>query len=99
MSVLVNRDGILCCPACGGENLHQEDVEVFNRRVEDAPSCVVVVDHKLGIALDGDPARNPSSRRQGLLVTFLCETCGDLGRRHTLEIAQHKGNTFVRWQE
>ncbi len=99
MPLHVNSDGILCCPACGGENLHQTDVSVFNRVVEDGPSIAVVIDHKTGMPLADDPTRNPSSRRQGLIVEFWCETCDDDRGRQNLEIAQHKGNTFIRWQE
>jgi len=87
-------DDALLCPACGGSNLHQGRVEVFHRHREEAPStAIAVVD---GMLVDADAARNPSSRRQGLLVHFGCETCP---AEPSLAIYQHKGTTFVLWRD
>ena len=89
----------LACPECGDGYLHQLRVEVFWRD-EDAPPA----DQKRVDSRKADhgwevrfPAgrRNPSRRRDGLLVDFVCEQCGGL---QTLAIAQHKGNTLVYWR-
>jgi hypothetical protein len=40
------------------------------------------------------PACDPSDRRDGLTITFSCETCEDLP---VLSIVQHKGLTLVGW--
>jgi hypothetical protein len=102
VNVAINSDNILCCPKCRGENLHQGTVEVFNRPQEDALSLAVLVRPGYG-PKTGDPNRNPSDRRQGLSVGFWCETCeAESGPDHEtlkLQIWQHKGITFIRWEE
>ncbi len=45
---------------------------------------------------DNNNSRNPSDRRQGMIIRFECENCGPNGIE--LCIAQHKGNTIVHWQ-
>lgn len=94
--VSINND-ILVCPRCGGDNLHHEGIEVFSRPREDGAVTGLIV-RRDATAGPVDPTRNPSSRRHGLIIHFSCETCG-LGERVAceLEIAQHKGNTFLFW--
>jgi hypothetical protein len=103
--VVSNLDeGQLQCPHCDGTYLHQTKVEVFwrgERAVdgrmigrEDAPSIAVVIDD--GTASLGIPTRNPSTRRDGLLIHFFCENCD---YRPTLAIAQHKGQTMIFWDQ
>ena len=84
---------ILLCPACGGRFLHHEDfaVEVW-QRPEDAliQGCAIL---PRGAGVSFIPAEdNPSSRRSGVRLKFNCENCSSTSR---LEIAQHKGETFV----
>lgn len=83
----------LSCPQCEQGYLHQRRVEVFNRPSEDANSVAVTIDG-CDIPRLGAQGRNPSGRRQGLLIYFECEHC-DLQR--ALALAQHKGMTFVGW--
>ena len=72
------RQSILQCPRCGGNNLHQGVVKVFNR-IEDGPKVwkTVVdgesVETRLAVSLAAD---NPSPRRQGMTISFDCEGCG-----------------------
>lgn len=98
MLVTISGDCILCCPRCGGDNLHHGSVQVFNRRQEDGPSSAVLIPIREGPRV-GAPSDNPSARRNGLLINFFCETCGEAPAEDlTLEVIQHKGNTFVRWR-
>lgn len=81
------------CPHCGGNNLHQEHADVYFR-AEDAPTGVHLSGsdrgYTVGTRLDG----NPSSRRDGMKITFNCEQrCP----KSVLGIVQHKGTTFIGW--
>src|ERR1700733_4828421 len=95
--------GMVLCPKCRGDNLHQWEVEVFNRPQEDAPSLAVRIGRS-GAPRLGDPDANPSSRRGGLLIYFLCENCHpdfelfDRSQAFVMAIYQHKGNTFIEWK-
>jgi hypothetical protein len=87
---------VLSCPRCQEDYLHQYRVEVFDRRSEDTVDGLhVIVEHgKTQITTDMDD--NPSGRRQGLRIYFGCEHCCAVP---VLSISQHKGNTFMRWQD
>ena len=95
---ILDCDGILCCPHCGGNNLHHSTVEVFNRPREDDPSTAVLVKEN-GAPIVGHPLSNPSGRRNGILIEFKCENCGfdNPAKVFALGIVQHKGNTFLSW--
>ena len=109
--VLARGDWLNECPECGGNNLHQEDVSVFNPsspRVEyninsdkneffpQTQVTHVMADGTLTTARVNDNAtNNPSPERQGLLISFSCETCESIP---TLAILQHKGITFIGWK-
>jgi len=82
----------LKCPACGGNYLHHEIIEIWDR-VEDANDGlhIIIKDGKTLIDTD-DFAGNPSLRRHGLTITFSCEGCP---AKPVLSFAQHKGNTVV----
>jgi len=85
---------ILDCPACGGENLHQERVDSWFRE-EDAEKGLRTSAMKDGSCfVTSELHGNPSGRRDGLTITFSCETCEDLP---VLSIVQHKGLTLVGW--
>lgn len=87
------NDGLVC-PSCAGENLHQVEVSVFWRDSEDSHNGTYVSTSTNRIDKDIDPNRNPSSRRDGLLVKFRCECCT---ADPELAIYQHKGTTFIEW--
>jgi hypothetical protein len=103
------HDCCLLCPCCGGQYLHQCRVDVFSRPDgEDQPSISTVVHHH-------DPnqtwtkAKNPSLRRQGVIIYFWCETCAagsppgptNIDDNYELPlglaISQEKGITSIRW--
>lgn len=84
-----------CCSSCGGFYLHQGDVEVFNRCCEDAASGLHAVVMHDRVAIDTSMIGNPSERRQGLTISFTCETCH---ASPTLKIIQCKGETLIEWE-
>jgi len=98
---LAFADGALACPLCGGQYLHQGAVEVYHRSSEDAESVVhAIVGGTASDVTDvpGVGARNPSQRRQGLLLHFDCETCDLLQTNIVMAIWQHQGSTFIEWR-
>lgn len=92
----------LVCPWCGGTTISYEVVTVFDR-AEDAPHVRETaiegdsIESKVVVAATSD---NPSPRRNGVTLYFYCEDC-DPGRDEgfTLEIAQHKGQTLIKWRK
>lgn len=81
------------CPRCGGNYMHQGNVEVFMRK-EDAETGNHALVEADRVTVDRVMAGNPSSRRQGVTIEFQCEDCEEpLG----LAIVQHKGQTFLYW--
>jgi hypothetical protein len=91
-------DNALRCPACRGECLHHDKVEVFSRS-EDSPDTMTAVTTGDGVTrvemIASSKSLNPSKRRDGLRVHFSCEHCS---ATPILEIAQHKGSTLVNWR-
>ena len=85
---------ILECPACGGENLHQERVDSWFREEDATHGLHTSAMKDGGCFVLPQMHGNPSSRRDGLTITFSCENCEDLP---TLSIVQHKGLTLVGW--
>jgi hypothetical protein len=86
----------LKCPSCGGEYLHHQKVTTYARH-EDAEHVLMTTAHKYTATtehVENDTSGNPSSRRDGIVVTFECEHCGVPS---ALAIAQHKGSTLVYW--
>ena len=91
---------LFCARSCSATYIHQKAVTVFLRR-EDATTG-------FRVRIEGDEERapvitvgsnlggNPSLRRHGTAISFWCEMCG---LTSTLAFAQHKGETFVSWQE
>jgi hypothetical protein len=95
----VNQDygDVLHCPTCNEQCLHHGNVEVFSRLPDDLETLVTVVDGdgaRVSI-VSSDKCLNPSRRRHGLRIHFICEHCHG-GK--VLEIAQHKGSTLVNWR-
>ncbi len=87
----------LKCPECSDRWLHQDEVEAFFRKAEDAGTGLHLSANSTGIITGTNMERNPSSRRDGILIHFWCETCLTESNRHTLRIYQHKGETILEW--
>jgi ribosomal protein S27AE len=95
----------LQCPRCGSLYLHHRKVVVYCRRREDSDAGITVaidtgceyVDEaetgKVNILPNAERG-NPSNRRDGVRIALQCEECGD---EHWMTVAQHKGNTILRW--
>ena len=95
----------LTCPDCGSDHMHHYNVELFHRPEDssgdhitifdpysyawDLMNCLVP-DH----TVDSNFTDNPSARRGGILISFLCEECHNIIQ---LGIAQHKGQTHMEW--
>ena len=105
----------LCCPLCEqafpdgrGSYLHQYGVEACFRD-EDAQEGVHGYISDTNSSIDvagvcGDASRNPSSRRDGMIIYFFCEWHGQGTEADgtqdvvlELHIAQHKGDTWMYW--
>lgn len=87
-------DVVLMCPCCEGGYLHQSDVMVFNPDGEYCNTAHVYYDGGTRTQrVPPDMSMNPSRERQGMIVTFDCET----GCTPRLNIYQHKGCTLVEW--
>ena len=78
-------------------------VTVYSRSEDADMVCRTVVGG--GVNVDVSVERvpndraNPSSRRQGLVISFMCENCSDEARSDLeLCLAQHKGCTFAFWR-
>lgn len=84
---------VLRCPVCGESFLHHDIVEVFDRE-PDAKEGLHVTVAAVEVKVDGNMRHNPSRRRNGLRISFWCETCN---ARPRLDIVQHKGSTLVCW--
>jgi hypothetical protein len=90
---------VLLCPKCGGNNLHHDAVAVFDRSDENGPIRATLVDDAVTVKIvsreESVQLGNPSDRRSGLAIDFLCESCGSLPGPLTIE--QHKGETYMKW--
>ena len=90
---------ILLCPCCKEGHLHHTRVEIYSRK-EDASSGLLVDQSlepsQINITPNGSMEDNPSPRRGGIRITFDCECCPKTSR---LIVVQHKGSTFVEWEE
>ena len=91
----INYEKAFKCPICGGENLHHDAVDVYFRKHEDAPEGMFIRCADDASIKSISPEGNPSNRRDGLVITFWCESCDD---RPQLAILQHKGTTFHQWR-
>jgi len=91
--LLEDETATLLCPHCGGSWLHHEQVETFYRPVEDAKEAkhVSISRHAVSVK-DSTNERNPSRRRDGMVIWFDCETCH---AKPFLLLWQHKGETFL----
>lgn len=101
------HDNSLLCPVCGGCNLHQEAVTMYDRVMN--PDTVLVTHvHEGNIHVKPMPvetAGNPSADRNALEISFWCESCHgsvndappEYAEYFKLAIQQHKGTTFLNW--
>jgi hypothetical protein len=83
------------CPTCGFECTHITGVEVFTRgddAEEHTHTTVDMLNNETSVKRIKGHGRNPSGRRDGLIVSGHCES----GCKFEIEIAQHKGNTFFK---
>ena len=87
----------LNCEHCGGENLHQEQVEIY--RGESPEDSVLlqrtICDKHHHVHTDTirrSNSRNPSPRRDGVRIVFSCETCGGFTN---LLVSQRKGVEYL----
>lgn len=85
---------VLTCPLCGGDYLHHEIVEIFEREEDREKGLHVVVENGQ-IKIDDVLTGNPSHRRNGLKIRFFCEQCP---AKPTMIISQHKGQTAIGWE-
>jgi len=99
----VDDSGVLHCPRCSEPYLHQRDTTIFER-AEDAEITTVIAQNAHSVEATQFPSAdtcNPSSRRRGLIIEFLCESCHGEDTKtvpaYRLAILQHKGNTYVEW--
>jgi hypothetical protein len=85
--------GKLICAGCGEGYTHTLSVEIFMRSEDrEAGLRVEVVGESAVIDTRVPDRDNPSSRREGIRITFGCEQCNVIT---VLEIAQHKGCTRI----
>lgn len=107
---LNDDDWLDTCPCCGGNNLHQTDVSIFNPDAARTDWYVGGVKHTsmtrvthvtadgmvTTARVDAEQNSNPSpSGSNGMYVEFYCEACEG---KPTLAIFQHKGTTFIGWK-
>jgi hypothetical protein len=83
----ITDDGNLQCPHCGHDHIGHFEVNVFWRK-EDSPTGTRVRSTSDSTTIDGCIFDNPSYRRSGLSVLFVCEGCH---KKSVLSISQHKG--------
>jgi predicted RNA-binding Zn-ribbon protein involved in translation (DUF1610 family) len=105
------QSNALLCPRCGEAYLHHSTVSVFERGEDDDEVLLTRVNYGSGAqtSVVSNSPDNPSSRRNGVVISFSCENCGpeffDAGDPGTwktpgmeLCLAQHKGMTFLYWR-
>lgn len=92
MSLSFGELGQLQCAHCGETYTHHDEVIVYEREQEDAYSGLRVSVRGMYVNTDSDVRRNPSSRRDGVIIKLWCECCG---RDSELHVSQHKGATYL----
>jgi hypothetical protein len=88
----------LLCPRCDADYLHHGKV-VFYDRAEDADTVtrITVEGNDIEVVHRVPNSGNPSRRRHGMTIEFMCEQCSDQGPI-LLTLAQHKGATEIGWK-
>lgn len=108
----LDADWLNICPYCQGNNLHQADVSIFNgdgydlewdeeeSKSKSSPRTRVthvMADNTITTArVPPEATNNPSRDRNGLLLSFSCESCDETP---VMAIFQHKGTTFIGWKK
>ena len=85
--------GVLLCPVCGGNNLHQGEVRIYHRDKEDGPGTLTVADTGK-VSTERLEDKDIPGRRDSLSIGFWCES---MCRLVSLHISQHKGSTYMQW--
>lgn len=109
MNTLVHlKAGVLQCPVCEDGNLHQRTVEVYQRWKEDAEHGGAWGHISAGLDVIMPMEKNPSPRRDGVRIRFMCEHCSLAAAGPTsvdfaevgpvMTIIQHKGETIMEWE-
>lgn len=96
MSVYTNNEKELCCPLCGDNFVHIDEVRVAARpQGEDGPEVGLRVTAKGEVFDEHVPTGRQvgTGRRHRIALIGWCEQCE--GRRFALVFTQHKGVTFV----
>ena len=103
MSAVMTTRGVsyerleLACPKCGCDHLHPTKVSVWMRPEDDMSPGIAVIAG--GYSKPAPADGNPSERREGIVVEFWGESCGEEGCRQRLIVEQHKGPTFLYWEQ
>ncbi len=96
IQITMTEDTNLNCPACGGNNLHHEDVHVYQRSHEDSDAGLHVAVHGYqSVEVTASMVGNPSTRRDGIRIRLSCENCP---AQLSLVLIQHKGVTSIAWE-
>ena len=91
----ISVDGeILKCPKCDFNHMTQIKTRTFFRDHETSKSGVFASVTRGNVVVANGQNSNPSQHRDGILITLICEECGE---RHNLAIVQHKGQTMIYW--
>lgn len=87
---------MVLCANCGADKLHAFRVQVFERENEDAERgrMIDIMYTKPTETCDDAEHGNPSGRRNGIRIYFLCESCPHIS---VLAIYQHKGTEYMTW--
>ena len=82
----------LHCDNCGEANLHHYQTEIFNRTEEDSDiGNHVIIQDQITVS-NGNMSKNPSRRRDGVVVRLWCEHCDS---ETIIKVTQHKGSTYL----
>jgi len=87
-------ESVLVCPLCSGQYLHHDTIEIFERDEDDEKGMHTIVSREHADVRHDSLVGNPSARRHGLIIKFICEGCSGTP---ILAISQHKGQTFMEW--
>ena len=100
-------DNHLYCPICNSDNMHHIGIELFNRNEDEetgehiqffvkesqgwSHTNVSIPEH----SIDDNMKNNPSDRRSGIYIKFVCEDCQHIT---DLAISQDRGHTLMNWR-
>lgn len=98
-------DNILQCPKCDSNHMHHFGIELFNREEDQKGEHITMYVPESGAwniinvkcpnhTVDDNMGNNPSSRRTGIIISFVCEECHDIIK---LNLTQHQGQTKMFW--